>query len=173
MRSKVPRQRARQFVRRDKSSLNPQSAAEPDRVPGPKHIAGPTATPQSIDCATAGSGRQIRRARPNDVYTPSSGGGRYLAKGPPHGHRLLIVSSQCEGRLRGVRASPSAATLPCPNRAQTPANNLRRSPSTSVHCAAMARTRAADGEPTAGQFALLSGRSSRGSRADDHTSTEP
>ena len=69
-------------------------------------------------------------------------------------------------------ASPSAATLPCPNIAQTPANTRRRSPPISVHCAAMARTRAcATVSRTCRQGPLLCGRSGRGSRVETQAAT--
>src|SRR5436853_43892 len=125
---------------------------------------------KSSSCCSTGSGARVANTSPGKSSTGSrltwataAAVARFVAPGPMEVVHAIMrrryealakataawpiacsLWARSVGRTSraAYSASPSAATLPCPNMAQTPANTRRCSPSTSVHCAAMARTRA-------------------------------
>ena len=125
---------------------------------------------KSSSCCSTGSGARVANTSPGNsnsgsrlTWATAAAVARFVAPGPMEVVHAIMrrrydalakataawpiacsLWARSVGRTSraAYSASPSAATLPCPNMAQTPANTRRRSPSTSVHCAAMARTRA-------------------------------
>src|SRR6266550_7498256 len=88
-------------------------------------------------------------------------------------HRLLIVSSQCgEDISHGVQRFAECGHVAVPEYGPDAGE---QSAALAINFGPLRRHGAnqslRDGEPTCRQFLLLSGRSSRGSPADDHAST--